>query len=54
MHTQTSLLAYFRVFRIMDDDGSRSLDFNEFKKGVREYGLYMEPQVKKEQLLEYC
>ncbi len=28
-----------RVFRIMDDNGSRSLDFEEFKKGMRDYGL---------------
>ena len=35
----------FRVFRIMDDDGSRALDFNEFKKGVRDYGLILEPKV---------
>ena len=43
--SESTSLPYFRVFRIMDDDGSRSLDFNEFKKGVREYGLFMEPQV---------
>ena len=33
-----------RVFKIMDDDGSRTLDFNEFKKGLRDYGLYLEPK----------
>ena len=38
-------LSYFRVFRIMDDDQNRSLDFNEFKKGMKEYGLYLEPKV---------
>ena len=31
-----------RCFRIMDDDRSRSLDFQEFKKGVREYGLTLD------------
>nr|XP_058950380.1 calcyphosin-like protein [Pocillopora verrucosa] len=33
-----------RVFRIMDDDRNRSLDFSEFKKGMREYGLYLDPK----------
>jgi len=37
-----------RTFRIFDDDGSKSLDFNEFKKGLRDYGLYLEPQEVKE------
>ena len=23
----------------MDDDGSKSLDFNEFKKGLNDYGM---------------
>merc|ERR1712178_604293 len=27
-----------RTFNIMDDDGNRSLDFNEFKKGLHDYG----------------
>jgi len=29
----------------MDDDGNRTLDFAEFKKGLREYGLILEPKV---------
>ena len=29
----------------MDDDANRTLDFNEFKKGIREYGLHLEPKV---------
>lgn len=29
----------------MDDDQNRSLDFAEFKKGIRDYGLYLEPKV---------
>lgn len=33
-----------RTFKIFDDDGSRSLDFNEFKKGLRDYGLHLEPE----------
>lgn len=28
-----------RLFRIMDDDGSKSLDLTEFKKGLHDYGL---------------
>ena len=26
-----------RTFKIMDDDGNRSLDFQEFKKGLHDY-----------------
>ena len=29
----------FRAFRIIDDDGNRSLDMSEFKKGCKDYGL---------------
>ncbi|XP_048020786.1 calcyphosine-like a [Megalobrama amblycephala] len=28
-----------RTFRIMDDDGSKSLDFQEFQKGLENYGV---------------
>jgi Ca2+-binding EF-hand superfamily protein len=28
-----------RMFKIIDDDQSRSICFNEFKKGIRDYGL---------------
>jgi Ca2+-binding EF-hand superfamily protein len=31
-----------RTFKIMDDDGNRSIDMNEFKKGVHDYGLVLE------------
>jgi len=31
-----------RTFRILDDDGNRSLDFKEFLKGLNEYGLLMD------------
>ncbi len=27
----------YRVFRILDDDGSKSLSFDEFKKGLQDY-----------------
>ncbi|XP_078574058.1 calcyphosin-like protein [Branchiostoma floridae x Branchiostoma japonicum] len=30
-----------RTFRIMDDDGSRSLNFDEFKTGCEDYGLQL-------------
>ena len=29
----------------MDDDGSKSLDFREFKKGVHDYGIDMDDDV---------
>jgi Ca2+-binding EF-hand superfamily protein len=31
-----------RTFKIIDDDGNKSLDLNEFKKGIRDYGLVLE------------
>ena len=33
-----------RTFRVFDDDGNKSLDFQEFKKGLRDYGIHMDPQ----------
>ncbi|XP_015769612.1 PREDICTED: calcyphosin-like protein isoform X1 [Acropora digitifera] len=42
-----------RVFRIMDDDQNRTLDFNEFKKGMTEYGLNLEPKELKEMFLAF-
>jgi Ca2+-binding EF-hand superfamily protein len=32
------------MFRRMDDDGSRSLSFSEFSKGIIETGLVLEPE----------
>ena len=29
----------------MDDDGSKKLDYQEFKKGVHDYGLVMDDDV---------
>ena len=29
----------------MDDDGSKSLSFYEFSKGIKEYGLMLEEKV---------
>ncbi|XP_045160226.2 calcyphosin-like protein [Mercenaria mercenaria] len=36
-----------RAFRIMDDDRNRSLSFEEFRKGITDYGLQMEEDVTK-------
>lgn len=33
-----------RTFKIMDDDGNKSIDFKEFKKGLRDYGVNIEPE----------
>ena len=30
----------------MDDDGSKSLDYDEFKKGVHDYGASLEEDVR--------
>ncbi|XP_051790991.1 calcyphosin-like protein isoform X2 [Erpetoichthys calabaricus] len=37
-----------RTFRIMDDDGSKTLDFQEFQKGLNDYGV----PLKKEEAME--
>ena len=34
-----AVICLIRAFRIMDDDGSKSLDLEEFKKGLHDYGL---------------
>lgn len=34
-----------RLFRNMDDDGSKSLSLDEFKKGITEFGIDMEEDV---------
>jgi len=36
------------MFRVIDDDGNRSLSFAEFKKGCRDYGLELEVDVVQE------
>lgn len=35
----TGIQGLARKFKIMDDDGNRSIDLKEFEKGLREYGL---------------
>ena len=42
----------FRTFKIFDDDGSRSLDFKEFTKGLRDYGLVVDATVVKQLFTE--
>jgi len=37
-----------RCFRVMDDDRSRTLDFAEFKKGMHDFGVDLEPDEIKE------
>ncbi|XP_070563730.1 calcyphosin-like protein [Ptychodera flava] len=37
-----------RAFRVMDDDGNRKIDYDEFKKGIRDFGVHMEPAEVKE------
>ncbi|XP_076811603.1 calcyphosin-like protein isoform X2 [Clavelina lepadiformis] len=32
-----------RTFKIMDDDGNKTIDFKEFKKGLRDYGVDLDP-----------
>ena len=38
------LTIHCRLFRNMDDDGSKALSFSEFQKGVYEYGVDIEEQ----------
>lgn len=35
---------FFRVFRIMDDNNNRTLDFKEFVKGLNDYAVIMEKE----------
>eukprot|EP00048_Salpingoeca_helianthica_P016931 m.234867 g.234867 ORF g.234867 m.234867 type:complete len:208 (+) comp19816_c0_seq1:27-650(+) len=35
------ILGLGRLFRIMDDDGSKSINYAEFKKGLGDYGVYL-------------
>lgn len=48
----------YRVFRIIDDDGSRSLDLAEFKKGLKDYGVSVSDTVGADSVVQgggwYC
>ena len=35
----TGIIGLARLFRIMDDDGNKTLSFAEFKKGLNDYGV---------------
>ena len=47
VHCVVTCYVYFscRLFRNMDDDGSKRLDYEEFKKGIHDYGLSLEDSV---------
>jgi Ca2+-binding EF-hand superfamily protein len=38
-HGANGIKGLGRLFKIMDDDGNRTLDMPEFKKGIRDHGL---------------
>lgn len=50
LHTYTLFFVFFfhvvifRVFRIMDDNNNRTLDFKEFLKGLNDYAVVMEKE----------
>jgi hypothetical protein len=41
MRGAKGIIGLGRIFRIMDDDGSNSLSFPEFKKAVKEFGVVL-------------
>jgi len=43
----TGILGFGRVFRRMDDDGNRSLNMEEFSKGIEESGVKTTPELTK-------
>merc|ERR1712071_327254 len=49
----TGILGFGRVFRRMDDDGSRSLGYEEFKNGIAESGLNVSDESSKELFDEF-
>jgi len=42
-----------RTFKIIDDDGNRSLSLAEFKKGCKDFGLDLEPDVVQQMFTEF-
>ena len=39
------LILVCRTFRIYDDDGSKNMNFEEFKEGLKDYGLDLSNEV---------
>ena len=39
------LILVCRTFRIYDDDGSKNMNFEEFKQGLKDYGLDLSNEV---------
>ena len=44
VHGARGIIGLGRKFRIMDDNGSKSLDMSEFRKGLKELGLVVSEQ----------
>ena len=42
-----NIFMFNRQFKIMDDDRSKSLSFEEFKKGIHDFGLVVADDVSK-------
>lgn len=40
------IIWFCRVFRIMDDDGNKTLNFEEFKKGLQDYKVAISDDVR--------
>ena len=36
------IICLFRTFRNIDDDGSKSLDLEEFRYGLKDFGLHLD------------
>ena len=48
----SGIIGLSRAFRIMDDNGNKSLDASEFKKGMADYGLHFDDE-EIQQLFQY-
>lgn len=46
-YTHYVYILYFRKFKIIDDDGSKTIEYPEFKKAIQEFGLeFKEKEIK--------